>query len=604
MRNLYKRLLVFVLVFTLVLPLYGAAPVFAWDHRIALSEVGVHVFPDRNIGYSQVPARTVTIWNNENTATGRIDIELRGWDSDSFVVQPRSINNIPAHGSSTFTVRPVNGLREGFYFAAVEVTGRNIFESFDVEFSVGRSGQSGQNWQSRGITLSETGTHTFPARTVGYSPVAARNVTVRNPQNQATGRLDIELFGQDADSFILSTDRINNIARNGSATFNVRPQNGLPAGTYFATVEVSGDRNTFAWFHVSFTVSRDIQATGITITPASAITFPSRDVGYGQIAARTITVRNPRTQATGTLDVDIFGRDSNAFILSTHRLNSIGRNNSANFSVRPRTGLAPGSYFATIEIRGRDDIFASIDVSFTVGDDGRWNNNRPDDGFWWDDPWDNRWNNNWNNNWNDPWWNNNRNDDRWWDDRRSDNLWWDERWNEHRFDDRFWENRWRYERDANPQFSSIQVLSPAAAASPLRDTRPGDIATQGDFVETLHRLMGNSGTTRSAAHSWAVSRGILPLSGTFDLNSNITRQDVAFMLTSLAGSQRMSTPAVRDAHTFTDAGQIDQRAQAAVSTLFRAGVFNGVTNDSFAPLWFMTRAELATVTERFAGAAR
>lgn len=89
----------------------------------------------------------------------------------------------------------------------------------------------------------------------GYTTApAAKTVTITNNGTAATGALTIALDGTHASSFKLSKDNISDIAAGGNATFTVQPKTGLPAGTYTATVKVSGTGLTEKSFDVQFTV--------------------------------------------------------------------------------------------------------------------------------------------------------------------------------------------------------------------------------------------------------------------------------------------------------------------------------------------------------------
>lgn len=105
------------------------------------------------------------------------------------------------------------------------------------------------------ISLDTTGTHTFTAATVGYAAQTAKTVTVSNTGNRTTGDLTVTLSGSNADSFTLSKNSITDIAVSGNDTFTIVPKSGLSAGTYTATVTVSGNNSITASFDVSFTVN-------------------------------------------------------------------------------------------------------------------------------------------------------------------------------------------------------------------------------------------------------------------------------------------------------------------------------------------------------------
>jgi len=117
------------------------------------------------------------------------------------------------------------------------------------------------------INLSFTGTHTFTAATHGYGPRPAFSVTATNTGRNPTGDLSIAIAGTNGtpdDSFVLSTspgNTLTSIPAGSSRTFTIRPDIGLRAGVYTATVTVSNDNVTGQRFNVSFTVNANAGAT-------------------------------------------------------------------------------------------------------------------------------------------------------------------------------------------------------------------------------------------------------------------------------------------------------------------------------------------------------
>lgn len=112
--------------------------------------------------------------------------------------------------------------------------------------------------QNISISLSQTEQYTFPAATVGYTSLPSATITVTNTGNTETGALTVALSGNNADSFTLSPNSINSISteeNNKTATFDVAPKTGLTAGTYTATVTVSGQNIVSKSFDVSFKVN-------------------------------------------------------------------------------------------------------------------------------------------------------------------------------------------------------------------------------------------------------------------------------------------------------------------------------------------------------------
>ena len=106
-----------------------------------------------------------------------------------------------------------------------------------------------------GISLSRTTAYTFTGQTVGYDALTPLTVTVTNMGNQATGALTAALSGTNSGSFTLSKTSISSIVSGGMGSFTVVPITGLSAGTYTATVTVSGNSVTPQSFAISVTVS-------------------------------------------------------------------------------------------------------------------------------------------------------------------------------------------------------------------------------------------------------------------------------------------------------------------------------------------------------------
>ncbi len=106
-----------------------------------------------------------------------------------------------------------------------------------------------------GISLSKTGNYNFPAAVVGYPDQKAYSVSVKN-NGGPTGKLGIALSGTGSKYFKLSKTSISSLDQNGSDSFTVKPKAGLKAGTYKATVTVTGSNKIASSFTVSFTVKK------------------------------------------------------------------------------------------------------------------------------------------------------------------------------------------------------------------------------------------------------------------------------------------------------------------------------------------------------------
>ncbi len=105
------------------------------------------------------------------------------------------------------------------------------------------------------ISLSKTGTYSFPKVSAGYPEQNPYTVTVNNVGGP-TGELSITLKGNGSKYFKLSKTSISSIAPNGKDSFTIQPVTKLKAGTYKATVTVTGNNKISSSFNVSFQVKK------------------------------------------------------------------------------------------------------------------------------------------------------------------------------------------------------------------------------------------------------------------------------------------------------------------------------------------------------------
>ena len=171
--------------------------------------------------------------------------------------QPTPTTTTPPYeysvSASNYYAGDIKYLEAGEYRMAVTLKGeRYLSDPFTVSYT-----ESTTN-----ISLSETGTVEFDSMEAGYTTApAAETVTITNNGTAATGELAIALAGTHATNFTVSPSSITGIPVGGNATFTVRPKTGLSAGTYKATVKVSGTGVTEKSFDVQFTVK------GVTSSP-------------------------------------------------------------------------------------------------------------------------------------------------------------------------------------------------------------------------------------------------------------------------------------------------------------------------------------------------
>jgi uncharacterized membrane protein len=332
-------------------------------YSISLDTTGTYAFPGASAGYGAQTAKTVTVSNTGDQATGALTITKAGANAASFTVSKTSIADIAVGGSDTFTVVPNTGLAAASYTATITVSGGNgITGSFNVSFTVNASGNPVYS-----VGLSETGTHTFTAAVTGYAAQTAKSVTVTNTGDHATGSLTIAASGTNAASFTVSKASIADIAAAGTDTFTVVPNTGLAAGTYTATITVSGEHDISESFNVSFTVNPpETPVYSVGLSETETYTFDGANLGYAAQTARTVTVTNTGNQATGALTIAASGTNAASFTVSKTSITDIAVGGSDTFTVVPNTELAVGTYTATITVSGGNSITAGFDVSFTV----------------------------------------------------------------------------------------------------------------------------------------------------------------------------------------------------------------------------------------------
>ncbi|MCL2655490.1 MAG: hypothetical protein FWD65_07365 [Coriobacteriia bacterium] len=200
-----------------------------------------------------------------------------------------------------------------------------------------------------GISLRPSGAYSFSPAVYGYTAHPSLNVTVNNTGNLSagTGALSVALSGPGASNFTLSTDAITSIGLGDTGSFSVEPKTGLEAGTYTATVTVSGANVTSQSFDVSFTVRQKSLAgatvtlapgpyvyTGDPLTPAvvsvviDGITVPASDydVSYANnINASPVTAPSPPlvTITAKSTSVNFYDQASVAFAIDKAQAPSI-----------------------------------------------------------------------------------------------------------------------------------------------------------------------------------------------------------------------------------------------------------------------------------------
>jgi len=109
---------------------------------------------------------------------------------------------------------------------------------------------------------------------------------------------------------------------------------------------------------------------GISLDPATDKDFGSVAERYAAQTPHSVTVNNMGDQ-TAEVTIALSGANGSSFSLSTASIPSIAAGGSGNFTVAPKTGLAAGTYKATVTstVTVADGVIIasqSFDVNFTV----------------------------------------------------------------------------------------------------------------------------------------------------------------------------------------------------------------------------------------------
>lgn len=122
--------------------------------------------------------------------------------------------------------------------------------------------------QTASIALVPDTNQTFPAVPEGYDTAPSLEITVKNTGNVDIGLLNITLSGDNASCFTVTPGAIQDIGANSNgASFQVVPNDDLVAGTYTATVTVSGNNVDSLTIDVSFTVTASPSTPVVIIVP-------------------------------------------------------------------------------------------------------------------------------------------------------------------------------------------------------------------------------------------------------------------------------------------------------------------------------------------------
>ena len=211
-------------------------------------------YDDLKVGYDTPEATTVTLTNTGNTSVTLVQPEAQ-----YFEIGALSATELPAGESATFTAVPVAGLEAGSYSETLQVMQTDSDGQASVAAEV--EGYITVAEAEKVYQLSANPTELdFGKTEAGYSEAPeAQKVTVTN-----TGNAAITLSAPTASSFKIGKLSATELAPGESASFKIRPKEGLIEGSYLESIVIPNDHQVSATVDVLFTVkAQTVKLTGI-----------------------------------------------------------------------------------------------------------------------------------------------------------------------------------------------------------------------------------------------------------------------------------------------------------------------------------------------------
>ena len=239
-------------------------------------------YDDLKEGYDTPDSTTVTLTNTGNTTVSLVQPV-----GEYFNIGELSASELNPGDSAEFTVTPVTGLTAGDYMDSIQIMQTNADGQEEVLTTVNASITVSEVEKIYKLSVDPTELD-FGNKKAGYGEAPeAQKVTVTNE-----GNTNVTLNTPSAKNFKIGKFSATELAPGESATFKIRPKEGLKAGSYTEAIAVNTDQNVSAKVNVKFTVKTvrkakiadpaDNKITGISFegyTTQSKITFTA--VGAG-----------------------------------------------------------------------------------------------------------------------------------------------------------------------------------------------------------------------------------------------------------------------------------------------------------------------------------
>ena len=327
----------------------GTASVTIGDWSLSATphapDFGTHI-----LGYTQRPTQTITIRNTGNQPITLDELpEVPNW---TLVAAANWRTTINPNQTRTFTIRPNLGLPAETYNPSIPITGNNRSVSVIItpRFVVG----AGLFAITATPEAPDFGTHLL-----GYTNRPTQTVTIRNTGNQP---ITLEPLPAVPDwTLVPASNWDTQINPNQTRTFTIRPNHGLPAGTYNPTITVTASGGVYVLVRPTFVVGAG--QFSITATP-DAPDFGSHNLGYANRPTQTVTIRNTGNQP---ITLEPLPTVPNwTLVPASNWGTQINANQTRTFTIRPNHGLAAGTYNPVITITGSNNVSAEVRPLFVV----------------------------------------------------------------------------------------------------------------------------------------------------------------------------------------------------------------------------------------------
>ncbi|MCL2173772.1 hypothetical protein FWH58_00500 [Candidatus Saccharibacteria bacterium] len=155
------------------------------------------------------------------------------------------------------------------------------------------------------------------------------------------------------------------VAKSGYEIHNINQANVTINGS--PVTSFSSAASTLSSITITSKVFQAKQVYSFTLTPSKNYTFPAKTVGYSSADSYSVTISN-KTKAAYSLMITLSGPQAFNFTTSptSVSLTATGPNSTQAFKVTPKTGLAAGTYSATVTVQGTNAPAKSFNVSFKV----------------------------------------------------------------------------------------------------------------------------------------------------------------------------------------------------------------------------------------------